>query len=713
MRYRSWSFLAVYSLLCISRMDASVQEGDLLADLELVYKIDQELKDRLPLFYNYFFTGGYYNMPSARMGPEGDAILGASVPTPYRVYGLTIQPFERLELSANYLVYKGFLEPGFGAEGFGDDAERMANLKVGIITPREDLPFFPLISFGAQDFIGTKRFNAQYIVATQSWLDANCELTLGWGHGRIRGFFGGGAWTPFRQKKTAFRNITLQVEYDANDYENNPGEHEKGRSVTSRLNAGISLLLADHWQMAISSIRGETIGGSLSFRYPLGVSSGFFPKMDDPALYHSPLNREPMGVLRSEREFAYQLAYALADQGLDLYSVYLSAVHGKKILWIQVVNNRYRSQTEVQDRVRHVLGALVPQDIEEVIVTEEATALLCQSYRYRVKDLYRYQQGKESSATIDTLSPIQEVITPPSEYEAVLLFRRTKPVWTFTVRPRFTSFFGNANGKFKYNLGVVASPEGYLFDEIYYKTQVGYSIFSNTTKMSGVDRQNPSHMFVVRSDSMKYYQTSSVHLEQAFLQRSWNLGRGCFYRLAGGYFELAYAGAATELLYYPAGSSWAFGVECATVWKRHYEGLGFFHKVAKFDGTKTQYFPFTGVQAFFDIYYQCKPLSIDFTIKAGRFLAKDLGARFEVGKTFLNGVRFALWYSLTNANEELNGHRYHDKGFSFLIPLDMCMKQSSRNYVGYAMAAWLRDQAASADTGKKLYSILAEERFSP
>jgi hypothetical protein len=41
------------------------------------------------------------------------------------------------------------------------------------------------------------------------------------------------------------------------------------------------------------------------------------------------------------------------------------------------------------------------------------------------------------------------------------------------------------------------------------------------------------------------------------------------------------------------------------------------------------------------------------------------------------------------------------------------MKKSSRNYVGYAMAAWLRDQAAQADTGKTLYSILSEERFIP
>ena len=688
-----------------------VCHADVWQDLDLVYQIDQELRDALPLFYNSFATEGYLNMPSARMSSEGNALLSVSVPTPYRVYGLTMQPFARLELTVNYLVYKGVLEPGFGAEGFGDDAERIANAKVGIITPEDDLSWFPIISFGAQDFIGTQRFNAQYLVATKTWKERNIECTLGWGHGRMKGFFGGITWTPWRLCNTWWRHLAFQIEYDANDYAHHPGEHEQGRSVKSRINGGVSLLVKECLQLSVSTIRGESFAGSASIRYPLGTSSGFFAKKEDPLLYHSSVDYEPLGSLRTEQELAHQLAYAFGDQGLDLYSACLHYVGEKKTLWIAFVNPRYRSHDIVQERVRHILGALIPQEIEEVIVTEEATGLACQSYRYRTKDLVLYHQGIYSDALMETLSPMQDVMTMPNVYEANRLFCRTKPIWTFTVRPRFTSFFGNANGKFKYNLGVIASPEGYLFDDVYYKIQGGYSLFSNTTNMRGVDRQNPSHMFVVRSDSMKYYQTQSVHLEQAFLQRSWNLSKGVFCRLAGGYFELAYVGFATELLYYPARSPFALGLECATVRKREYNGLGFFHKIAKFDGTQTHYFPFVGVQAFFDIYYQYRPLHIDIIMKFGRFLAKDLGGRLEVGKTFKNGVRVALWYAMTTANEELNGHRYHDKGFSFLIPLDMCMKQSSRNYVGYAMAAWLRDQAASADTGKRLYPTLAEERF--
>jgi hypothetical protein len=128
-----------------------------------------------------------------------------------------------------------------------------------------------------------------------------------------------------------------------------------------------------------------------------------------------------------------------------------------------------------------------------------------------------------------------------------------------------------------------------------------YSIASSAAKLSGVDRLNPSHMYVVRSDSVKFYQANSLHLEQGFMQKGWNLGKGCFMRLAGGYFETAYAGVASEFLYYPAGSRFALGLESATVWKRHYDGIGFFHKIPRYDGVRYNYHPFTGFQCFLDL----------------------------------------------------------------------------------------------------------------
>ncbi len=717
MRTLSLLFLGLLWIQAAIGQEISSEEdraGSLLKDLQRVSEIDCKIHDALPFFYNDALMGGYFNMPSARMNRSGMVSVGGSRVPPYNIYGLNIQVFDRLELSANYTVYTGITEPNFGDDGFGDDAERIGNIKFGVLTPSDGFPYLPLISVGANDFIGTKRFNSQYVVVTQPWLKQNFEVSLGYGWGRMKGLFGGAAWSPFRRAKHFFRNLSFILEYDDNNYKKHPYEHPEGRKVKSRWNGGISLLAWDLLQISVNTVRGEAIAAGASLRYPLGTTEGFFPKVKDPSSYQSPVDTEPLGATRPEESFVHELAYALSDQGLDLYTAFLLFdEQGRKELWLKIVNNRYRDHEEVRTRIQDVLAALVPSDVFSVTVVIEADALPCQAYCYRTQDLYRYRIGLVGLFELQTLSPMREAPPPPSEYDSILLFQRRKPIWTFTARPRLLTFFGSTSGKFKYNLSAIASPEGYLFDQVYYKVQAGYSINSNTKGMSGVDRLNPSHMYVVRSDSMKYFQTNSLHLEQAFAQKGWNLGKGFFYRLAMGYFEVAYAGVATEVLYFPVRSNLAVGISYAQVWKRHYEGLGFFHKVPKFDGTKLEYKPFLGNQCFFNLYYDFKPLSMDFQMTVGQFLAKDKGVRFAVGRYFPSGLRFGIWYSITNAREKLNGHTYHDKGFAFLIPLDMFLKQSSRNYIAYAMSAWLRDQAAQAETGKTLYTTLSEERYLP
>jgi hypothetical protein len=200
----------------------------------------------------------------------------------------------------------------------------------------------------------------------------------------------------------------------------------------------------------------------------------------------------------------------------------------------------------------------------------------------------------------------------------------------------------------------------------------------------------------------------------AYLQKSWNINNtGCFFRLAGGYFEPAYGGEATELLYYPAGSNWAIGAEEATVWKRRYHGLSFTNKIRRLHGHLATYEHFIGVQYFVDLYYTLKPWDLDFKVKIGQFLAKDQGVRFEMSRWFPSGLKVSLWYTITNGHDHVNHQTYHDKGFAFSLPIDFFLRQSSRTYIGYAMSAWLRDVGASADTGRGLYQTIRLERLNP
>lgn len=689
-------------------------DASLLRDLALVEEIDCELNDELPFFYNYSFMGGYFNMPSARFPKSGDIAFGVSSVPPYWVFGVNFTPFSRIELSGNYRVFRGVEESNFGREGFGDDADRIGNVKFGLLVPEDGYPFLPSIAYGLDDFIGTKRFNSQYIVATKTWKEHNFELTLGYGKGRLNGVFGGAAWTPFRFSGIpVLRNISILAEYDANDYKKHRTEHFKGRDVSSRFNGGLTYVLGDTLQLAISSVRGKKLGGSASIRFPLGSTEGILPKIDDPCFYTAPVDIEPIGPIRPEREFVCDLACSFADQGLDLYEAYLfyDCKFGKQ-LYLKVVNNRYREEAVVRERLQDLLAALTPSNISSVKVVLEADGLESHSYTFRTCDLNSLRDCCMGFYELETLSPMEEVGCAIDPYEAAHLFQRRRDVWTLTLRPRMISFFGSTEGKFKYSLGAVGSFQGFFPKTIFYRLQTSYSAYSSMHGLLNRDRLNPSELPHVRTDAVKYYQGGRVRLEEFFLQRSWNMGRGWFSRLAAGYFEPAYGGGVFELLHYPVQSSWAFGAEAAVVWKRKFSGLGFVNHVTRFNsrGEEVQE-NFLGVQYFGSIHYDFKPLDLLFTIKGGQFLAKDMGARFEVTRYFPSGARFSLWVTATNGKDQVNGRNYFDKGFAFYIPLDIFLKQSSRTFVNYAMSAWLRDVGAIAATGKPLYPTLYEERY--
>jgi len=693
----------VFLFLPLSLM-AGEELLSLFNDLALIKEIDERQRDSLPLFYNGSMVGGYFNMPSSRTTREGIAAFGTMHLPPYEAYAINFQYFDRLELSLNYRIYSGVLDSTFGHLGFGDEAERTGNIKFILNLPDDGFSGFPTFAVGLEDFLGTRKFYSQYVVGTKSWANKNLEVTLGWGRKRIKGFFGGIAWTPWRKENLPLlSNLSFMLEYDAYNYQNHPHEHPKGRKVDSRINIGLGYLFRETLQLTFNSLRGREFCAMGSLRYPFGDSKGFIPKVRNPAFYETPADQEPLGILRPAKEFTHELGHLLGDQGLDLYQVYLTA---EGDLWIKVINNMYREEPIIRKRLQRVFAAILPSNISKVTVTIEANGILCQSYTFRREDLARYYCGEVAEFEMATLSPMKNSTGYP--FNGTSLFKRKKAVWLFTFRPRIQTFFGSSTGKLKYNLSLIATPCGYLLDEIFYELQVGYAIKSSILHLNDTDFLNPSQLPNVRTDTIKYYQTYSLSLEKGYLQKSWNRGRW-FYRLATGYFEPAYGGVAAEILYYPVGYNWAIGVEEATVWKRHYHGFRFSRKIRRLHGHIPFYVPFLGIQAFLSLHYTWR--DFDFLIKGGQFLAKDRGVRFQVSRLFSSGLIASLWYTLTDGKDHVNGKIYYDKGFAFSLPIDFFLPRSNRAYIGYGMSAWLRDVGAEASTGTTLYPTIQLERI--
>lgn len=680
-----------------------------MQDLLLVELINRQLNDRLPVTYNHYLQGGYLNMPSARMGDEGEIGFGYSSVPPYRNYNLRCQVYNNIELTGSYRIFCGILDPVLGSSGFGDFSDKGVNVKVAVLRPEDSDYSLPGFAFGFDDFLGTRSFKSAYLVATQVVKKADLEFSIGFGKQRINRWFGGALWMPFRHECNPYlHNIAFTLEYDATDYKNDP--HPKGRHRKTPFNAGIKYRLWDCIDLSAACMKGSEFAWSASTYYNFGYTNGFLPKMDDVLPYCSPVNTEPLGELRSEDILAQDLIYPFRAQGFEVLSLWLSYdACNRKVLRIRILNCIYRYEGDVRDRLNHLLAALMPSDIDEVYVSLESEGFPIQEYRFHMAFVHEYLDRRMGDNELNLLAPRCEV-SYPDPCTSQLLFKQNRDFFYWDILPKTQTYFGSSSGKFKYAIGVNTGFHGYFPQDIYYQMLFGYTFFSELDQVKDMDRLNPSQLINVKTDLVNYYRRTGFTIDKFYLQKTWNMGKGFYSRFGGGHFDIAYGGLTGEVLYYPANGCWAVGVEGSLLRKRKLDGLGFTDKIRKLDGFTPTYVKFNGSQYFLDLYYDWKFAQLDFKFSVGKFLANDFGMRYEITRYFESGLRISFWYTGTDAHDVVNGRVYHDKGIAFSMPLDIFYMECARDRWGYGMSAWLRDCGYRAPTGRRLYELIFDQR---
>lgn len=687
-------------------------QSRLINDLLIVDYWNQRLSERLPVTYNHSLQGGYFAMPSARMGADGEIGLGYAHVPPYRNYNMRCQVLNCLEITGNYRIFRGIKDPVLSPFGFGDFADKGVNFKLSLFHPEDSDYRLPGLAIGYEDFIGTRAFYAKYAVITQVFMKQNLEISLGYGTNRIKGFFGGINWMPFRTCQWKYlKGLSLAAEYDATPYRNSCIEkHPKGRIKNSPINLGMKYRLWDQFDFSLSYIRGEKLAFSVSTFYNFGYTQGFLPKIDDPLPYRAPINTERIGPCRPEDAFVQELINAFQEQGLEILDIYFTEYSDcERALRINVLNETFRMEYKLRERLNNLLAYLMPENIEEVTIVIFSEGFPIQEYAFRMEYVRRFGAQEMGAHELHLLSPMKEV-SYPSYCNSARLYSRRRNLFNFELAPRIYTFFGSSTGKFKYNLGLGTSFNGFLPNDIYYNIILGYTLLENLRSCSDFDRLNPSQLINVRTDIIRYFQTHGLTLDQAYLQKVWTLGKGWFGRLGAGYFEIGYGGAAAELLYYPVKGCWAVGCEGAFLKKRTYSGVGFTNKIRKLEGFKPTYHKFNGSQYFVNMYYDWKKAHVDFKISAGKFLANDWGMRYEMSRYFPSGLRLTIWYTRTNGRDKVNGETYYDKGIAFTMPFDIFYTHSERTQWNYGLSAWLRDVGVQICTGLQLYELINDQR---
>jgi hypothetical protein len=680
----------------------------LVHDIQLVKKLEKKTTDDLPTIYSYNLMTGYFNMPSARMPQMGTGAFQYARVYPYENWSLAFQLFKRIELSATLHIFLGVPDVFLG-KSFGDKYDRAANFKIAILLPEDSNYWLPGLSYGMNDFFGSQNFSSQYLVATQVIRKLNLELTLGYGKQRIKGIFGGVAYYPFRNMNNLFlKGLSLAAEYDHNDYTNPQFEPSPfGRSFKTRINAGAHYSLLDIFNFSVCSLRGERIAFAFNLKYNFDTFKGVFAKIWDASLYSGPANIEPIGKKRPYTDFVQEATFAFQSQGLTILKIQEKKEGDTIHFWLRLTNRKYRKHEDLKERICQLLANLAPENVDLITVQIENNTLLAYQFTYRVNALIAFGEKKLGYGVLDTITPMQDIKYPKN---ATTLFKQNKSLMEITARPRLRIFFGSAAGKVKYDLGFLIGPSGYIMNALYYKAVFGFNVANNLSGVKDYDKMNPSQIINVRSDLINYYRSDTPYVEKLYIQKNFSFGNGCFARLAFGYFEIGYGGIAGEFLYFPAKYNFAFGAEIAGLKKRDYRGLGFMSHIRRLQGITPTFEKYTGLQYFFNAYYDWKKFKIDTHIQIGQFLAKDRGIKATFSRYFDSGLRLSFWIGASNLKDIVNGKRYYEKGIQFSFPLDLFFPISSRHRFQTGGSEWLRDVVQAASTGNPLYSIIHSER---
>ena len=128
------------------------------------------------------------------------------------------------------------------------------------------------------------------------------------------------------------------------------------------------------------------------------------------------------------------------------------------------------------------------------------------------------------------------------------------------------------------------------------------------------------------------------------------------YKAQAGYLDMIHAGVSGEVLYQPWLSRVAVGATFSHTQLREIDSP---NKLS--DNSSTS--------ALVSGYWSLPIYNLDAALHAGRFLAEDAGARFELRRTFANGWQFGIWAAETQKRIDGKKRNFSDKGLFLRIPL--------------------------------------------
>ena len=612
---------------------------------------------------------GLIDIPTARFDVDGTFAAAASTDERHKQFSITYQATPWLQGTFRYTGFNKFFY-------WDRNYEFKARLW-------EETPSVPQLAVGIRDMVGTGVFGSEYLVASKHF--GRTDVTLGIGWGRLAGdgslsnpltriddrfstrsaetglggelsvgnFFSGKNVGVFGGLSHGFKKLplTLMAEYNPDRYN---WDSERGETrPKSPWSAGVTWHALPGVDLRLSLQHGDEIG--LGFRSYLDSKEEPPRRQAHQFISSYYLSQSDLPRQINKHKWYDRLLYDVERSGLILVEGALSSDGSSAQL--VVGNASYALWSDALARHTALADLHLPASVNSIyFVVEEgghrtATVVVPRpsaSFSGNTRT-WLNQVRALSGRTLDTPQFRTDFVT--GEIKNAI-----------NIRSRFQLF--DPDDPARYQVFAELSSEYALSSHWAIRSSIAINIDHNFDESNR--QESDSLLPKVRSDVVKYLNQGDSGLEKLIIEGRDTVGRSIHYRVFGGYFETMFAGAGGEVLYWPHKSRLAFGASVALAKQRDFDrGFGLL-----------DYQAFTG---HISAYWATPFYNYDVAIHAGRYLAKDTGATFEVRRTFRTGWQVGVWATLTDVPFEEFGEGSFDKGFYFQVPLDGLFGSKTRN----------------------------------
>jgi hypothetical protein len=371
---------------------------------------------------------------------------------------------------------------------------------------------------------------------------------------------------------------------------------------------------------------------------------------------------------------------AALQQGVRIEGLRVSAHE----IVVYYSNVTYFHESEALGRLARVLLAATPPSVEGIKLVAVVFGVPQQQVEVLRAPLERmFVQGGKTEEIAQSIG-----LRPPPFNSPVLDRGQSNsyPRLDWTISPTFRQELFDPNEPLQVQLLVQGSATLEVMPGLNISANVEGNIYNDYDFSTPSDSVLPH----VRSDFVEYLKHGINGISSLYASYDTRIAPDVFVEAKAGYLEDMYAGLGIQALWRPENTRWSLGVDAYEVQQRNFDRLFGLRNYRVFTGHVS-------------VYYQSPWYGLNFAVHAGRYLARDYGATFEVTREFGTGVEIGAFATFTNVPFAKFGEGSFDKGVIIRIPLEWALPFSSQSSYSLDLRPLTRDGGQRLANDDSLY----------